>query len=245
MATPPGRMMPMSNPLLRADKFGVPATPPTEWPAGAPVPPAADNVPGSPWPPPAPPIEEERLRRGGVATATAVLLAIICATGVLGWQAVSTETVMALNDEGQLVEQTSVSIPFWIWIAMLAGFGLAMVAFFKPTLARITAPLYAVAEGLVLGAISAAFEAQFEGIVLQAVALTIGVFAIMLVLYATGAHPGDRSTAHRHHRGHRRGVPRLLRVDPVQHLRLERALHPRQRARSASASACWWSASRP
>ena len=53
-------------------------------------------------------------------------------------------------------------------------------------LARITAPLYAVAEGLVLGAISAAFEAQFEGIVLQAVALTIGVFATMLVLYATG-----------------------------------------------------------
>jgi uncharacterized YccA/Bax inhibitor family protein len=177
----------MTNPLLRADKFGVPATPPTEWPgAGAPVPPAADNVPGSPWPPPASPIAEDRLRRGGVATATAVLLAIICATGVLGWQAVSTETVTVLNDQGQQVEQTSVSIPFWIWIAMFAGFGLAMVAFFKPTLARITAPLYAVAEGLVLGAISAAFEAQFEGIVLQAVALTIGVFATMLVLYATG-----------------------------------------------------------
>ncbi len=42
------------------------------------------------------------------------------------------------------------------------------------------------AEGIFVGAISKAYEVEFEGIVLQAVGLTIGVFLMMLVLYATG-----------------------------------------------------------
>src|SRR5690606_11313103 len=53
-------------------------------------------------------------------------------------------------------------------------------------LARFTAPLYAVVQGLVVGAISHFYEATYEGIVLQAVGLTVGVFVLMLVLYATG-----------------------------------------------------------
>ena len=42
------------------------------------------------------------------------------------------------------------------------------------------------AQGLAVGAISKAYEVEFDGIVLQAVGLTIGVFTMMLVLYATG-----------------------------------------------------------
>lgn len=178
----------MSNPLLDPDKFAPASGPPSAWPGqpGAPVPPAPDNVPGSPWPPPPPPRPGGTLRRQGVASATAVLLAIIAVVGIVGWNMVTTTTDTVRNTQGQIVEQTSVSIPPWLIGAVLVGFALVIVTFFKPLWARVTAPLYAVAEGLFIGAISKVYEVQFEGIVLQAVGLTVGVFAVMLVLYATG-----------------------------------------------------------
>lgn len=188
--------------MLSPDKFTPASGPPAAWPdeqrpgwgapgspgtpGGPPVPPARDNVPGSAWPPPAGPSAEPTLRRGGVASATGVLLAIICLVGVVGWNVVTTTTTTGLDDQGQLVEQTSVDIPPWVIGAVFVGLGLALLSFFKPKLARITAPLYAVAQGIFVGAISKAYEVQYEGIVLQAVGLTVGVFAIMLVLYATG-----------------------------------------------------------
>jgi uncharacterized YccA/Bax inhibitor family protein len=77
--------------------------------------------------------------------------------------------------------------------AMMLGFGgaavglvLGLVCSFKPNTAKITAPLYAAAEGLFLGGISAMMEARFEGIVIQAVALTFGVMLALLVVYKTG-----------------------------------------------------------
>jgi uncharacterized YccA/Bax inhibitor family protein len=179
----------MSNPLLDPAKFGPASGPPTAWPGqpGAPVPPAADNVPGAPWPPPPPrPGAGFTLRRQGVASATAVLLAIIAVVGIVGWNLVKTSTDVVVNAQGQVVEETSVSIPPWLIGVVLLGFVLVIATYFKPLWARVTAPLYAVAEGLFVGAVSKVYEVRFEGIVLQAVGLTIGVFAIMLVLYATG-----------------------------------------------------------
>ena len=67
----------------------------------------------------------------------------------------------------------------------LVAFGVAIVTIFKPKIAMFTGPIYAVAEGAVLGAISAMYNAQFDGIVLQAVLATMSVFAVMLFLYAT------------------------------------------------------------
>jgi uncharacterized YccA/Bax inhibitor family protein len=69
---------------------------------------------------------------------------------------------------------------------MLGGLVMAMVCVFKPTTAPITAPLYAGLEGLVLGALSAILEVQFPGIVIQAVTLTFGVFACLLLAYQSG-----------------------------------------------------------
>jgi uncharacterized YccA/Bax inhibitor family protein len=46
-----------------------------------------------------------------------------------------------------------------------------------------TAPAYAVAEGLVLGSLSRLFNISYPGIVVQAVALTFSIFAVMLALY--------------------------------------------------------------
>ena len=49
-----------------------------------------------------------------------------------------------------------------------------------------TAPLYAVLEGLFLGAVSAMFELRFPGIVMQAVGLTFGTMAALLMAYRSG-----------------------------------------------------------
>ncbi len=65
----------------------------------------------------------------------------------------------------------------------IGGFIVAMVTVFKVQWSPYTAPLYAVFEGLALGGLSAYFEAMYPGIVMKAVALTFGVFFMMLFLY--------------------------------------------------------------
>ena len=68
---------------------------------------------------------------------------------------------------------------------MIVAFVLGFVTIFKPKLARITAPLYALGYGFAIGAISHMYNLQWDGIVLQAVGATLAVFGVMLFLYAT------------------------------------------------------------
>jgi len=67
----------------------------------------------------------------------------------------------------------------------IGGFIVALITIFKKTLAPITAPVYAVLEGLFIGGISAVFEMKYPGIVVQAVTLTIGVFIALLLAYTS------------------------------------------------------------
>ncbi len=74
-------------------------------------------------------------------------------------------------------------------LAMLGGIGgfiAALVTIFKKEYARYSAPVYAFLEGLFLGAISSVFEAQYPGIVQQAVLLTFGTAGAMLLAYRSG-----------------------------------------------------------
>jgi uncharacterized YccA/Bax inhibitor family protein len=71
----------------------------------------------------------------------------------------------------------------WLYIGGIGGFVVALVTIFKRQWSPVTAPLYAVLEGLAIGAISAFFEAQFHGIVIQAVALTFGTLLALLLIY--------------------------------------------------------------
>jgi uncharacterized YccA/Bax inhibitor family protein len=64
-----------------------------------------------------------------------------------------------------------------------AGFVLALVTLFRRDWAPYTAPAYAVAEGLVMGSLSRLFDLAYPGIVVQAVALTFGIFGSLLLLY--------------------------------------------------------------
>src|SRR5690606_37725014 len=74
----------------------------------------------------------------------------------------------------------------WIWGGAIGGFVVALVTVFKKAWAPFTAPLYDALEGLFVGALSAWFELQFPGIVMQAVMLTFGVLAALLLAYKSG-----------------------------------------------------------
>ncbi|RKY34159.1 MAG: hypothetical protein DRP78_06960 [Candidatus Omnitrophota bacterium] len=74
--------------------------------------------------------------------------------------------------------------PFW-GVAAIGGFITAIITVFKKQWASITAPIYAILEGLFLGTISLIMEKSYPGIVLQAVALTFGTLFCLLIAYKT------------------------------------------------------------
>jgi uncharacterized YccA/Bax inhibitor family protein len=74
----------------------------------------------------------------------------------------------------------------YMWGGLIVGMGAALVTIFLPAWARLSAPVYAAAQGLALGAISTLYEQRLHGIVFQAIGLTLGVLAVMLLLYRSG-----------------------------------------------------------
>lgn len=70
----------------------------------------------------------------------------------------------------------------------IVGFILAMVIIFwrNPSSYKFLTPLYAVAEGCFVGGISAFFESEWVGIVLQAVICTLMTVFVMLGLFKAG-----------------------------------------------------------
>lgn len=68
----------------------------------------------------------------------------------------------------------------------IGGLIIAIVLAFKKNLAPILTPVYAVAEGTLLGAISALYNAQYPGIAIQAIMLTMLTFLCLLFAYKSG-----------------------------------------------------------
>jgi uncharacterized YccA/Bax inhibitor family protein len=123
---------------------------------------------------------------GGTLTATGVLFVLILITGAFGWsQVVQTTAEVVDPATGVTTIENTTQFPGWLFVALLVGVGLGMATAFVPKIARFTAPLYALAYGLVLGAISAVYNAQWDGIVVQAIGATLAVFGVMFFLYAT------------------------------------------------------------
>ena len=114
---------------------------------------------------------EQTMTSRGAVNKTFGLLAIVLLTGSFSW------SFAASNPE--LAQTISIG-------GAIAGFITALIIIFKQTTAPYLAPLYAVFQGLFLGAISMFFDAMFEGIVTQAIMLTTGVLLVMLGLYKTG-----------------------------------------------------------
>lgn len=109
---------------------------------------------------------------GGTVLKTAILVLILLATAAYTW-------MQAVGDNAPVAYGL-------LMVGCIGGFVIALVTVFIPKVSPFTSPIYAALEGLVLGAISAVFEALYPGIVVQAVGLSIGVLAVMLFLYGTG-----------------------------------------------------------
>ena len=71
-------------------------------------------------------------------------------------------------------------------LGAFGGFAVAIVTVFRKQWAPITAPIYAVLEGLFVGAISLVMEAAYPGIVVPAVSLTFGTLFALLTVYRSG-----------------------------------------------------------
>lgn len=110
----------------------------------------------------------------GVIWKSAFLLLLVIAGAGFTWQ-------MVQSNPGQ----PEIFMP-WLIGSLIAGFVLGLIISFKPNTAPALAPVYAVVEGVFLGAISSFLNLQFPGIAMQAVTITLGVFVAMLMAYRAG-----------------------------------------------------------
>ncbi|WP_423126334.1 Bax inhibitor-1/YccA family protein [Gaoshiqia sp. Z1-71] len=116
----------------------------------------------------------------GTVNKTGLMLLILIFAAVFTWR-----KFFAAFDYST-PESAFQAVSIWLLAGGIGGFITALITVFSPRRANITAPVYAVFEGLFLGAISAFFESMYPGLVMRAVALTFGVFLIMLTLYRSG-----------------------------------------------------------
>ena len=106
----------------------------------------------------------ERMTLDGAVNKTGILLSLCFGGAFIGW-----------------------NIPALIIPAVIIGFILALVTIFRSKeKAGSTAPLYALAQGIALGGMTLFYENLFDGIAIQAVGLTFGILASLLLCYKSG-----------------------------------------------------------
>lgn len=110
---------------------------------------------------------ENTMTLQGTVNKSLTLLGIILVAALVTWK-------MAFAGNGLVM-------PLMIG-GLIVGTICSFITIFKPEKAKVTSVIYAIAEGLVLGGISAVYE-MGNGIVFNAILLTIGVFFVMLYLY--------------------------------------------------------------
>jgi uncharacterized YccA/Bax inhibitor family protein len=108
----------------------------------------------------------------GTATKALILLGLCFGAGSM---------TFAMTNSGN-----SAAVMPWMIGGFIGSLVFSIATCFKPNWAPVTAPLYALAEGLLLGAISGGYERAFQGIVPQAALATLGTMGAMLFAYKTG-----------------------------------------------------------
>ncbi len=114
---------------------------------------------------------EQPMTVAGTVNKSFLLLVVMMVCALWPWSQASAGNIQAV---GGLVT-----------LGAIGGFILALIISFKPTTAPYLAVPYAALEGVVLGAISAMFEARYPGIAIEAIGGTFAVSFVMLVLYRT------------------------------------------------------------
>jgi uncharacterized YccA/Bax inhibitor family protein len=113
----------------------------------------------------------EGMTASGAVNKTGILVILAVLTAAWSWNS---------------FERAPESVMPMLAIGGIGGFITALITIFKKQWAPITAPIYALLEGLVLGSVSAMLEARFPGLPMQAVGLTFGTLIAMLVAYRAG-----------------------------------------------------------
>lgn len=122
------------------------------------------------------PESAERMTLQGTVNRAAILLLLALIPAALVWAGfLATRSITAASSAAMA--------------GALLGLVVGLVTIFRKTWAPVTAPIYALLEGLVLGGLSSMLEVTYPGIVLQAVALTFGVFVALLAAYTTRLIP--------------------------------------------------------
>ena len=107
----------------------------------------------------------EKMTIGGTVNKTAMSLLLLMATASYTWTNPS---------------------PALMMFGLFGGLIMAIITIIKKTWAPYTVSGYALLKGLALGGISRFFEMQYPGIVSQAVFLTFGILAALLLAYKSG-----------------------------------------------------------
>jgi len=111
----------------------------------------------------------------GTVNKTGALLLMAVVTAAFAWS-------QSISADGMV----SPAAGIYMIAGAIGSLIFALATSLKPTWAPITAPIYALVEGLFLGSISAVYEARFHGIVFQAVLLTFGTLLALLLVYRSG-----------------------------------------------------------
>jgi len=114
----------------------------------------------------------EAMTLQGAVNKTGVLLLCVVVTAAWTWGIAHSQAPQA-------------ALP-WMMGGLVGGLVFALVTIFKKEWSPVTAPIYALCEGLALGGISAFLELRYPGIAIQAMGLTFAVTAVMLMLYTSG-----------------------------------------------------------
>jgi uncharacterized YccA/Bax inhibitor family protein len=114
-----------------------------------------------------------RMTLSGTVNKTGILL--VCAIATAGWTWHQFLQTRDIADVAPLM-----------LAGVIGGFICAIVTVFKKEWSPVTAPLYALLEGLALGGISAVVDLRYPGIGIQAVSLTFGTLLVLLLVYSSG-----------------------------------------------------------
>jgi uncharacterized YccA/Bax inhibitor family protein len=120
---------------------------------------------------------------GGATTASMTLNGTVNKTGILLILAI-VSAAFTWNQFAATHNPASVSLE--MMVGVFGGFIFALITIFKREWAPVTAPIYALLEGLFLGAISAMLDLRYPGIAIQAVGLTFGTLCVLLAAYSSG-----------------------------------------------------------
>ena len=103
-------------------------------------------------------VDQKTMTLQGTVNKVGILLALVVLSAAYTWN-----TYFITGSPGALMP-----------IGLFGGLIFALITIFKQHWSMYTAPIYAILEGLFLGGISAVFENQYPGIVIQATGLTFG-----------------------------------------------------------------------